>query len=80
MTAKKDFTQVAHAVFQQAIGAAPIKTETAKQAAGRKGGLVGGKKRMEALSEAERKALSAKAVAARKKAPAVEAGAGSIKK
>jgi len=74
MATKKDFTQVAHAVFKAAIGEAP-KPFTEKQANSRKGGLKGGKARMEAMSEAERKALSAKAVAARKKAPASKAGA-----
>lgn len=71
--AKKDFTQVAHAVFVQATGGPPVKT--AKQLAGRKGGLAGGKKRMDALTGEQRAALSLKAVAARKKAPAGEAGA-----
>ena len=41
MATKKDFTQVAHAVFVQAIGGPPLKT--AKQLVGRKGGLKGGK-------------------------------------
>lgn len=71
---RKDFTQVAHAVFVQATGGPPVKT--AKQLAGRKGGQVGGKKRMAAADEAEKKRLSALGVAARKKkTPAVEAGA-----
>lgn len=76
MTAKKDFTQVAHAVFLQATGSAPKKPEpTAKQLAGRKGGLKGGKGRMGALTDEQRTALAMKGVAGRKKAPAVEAGA-----
>ena len=80
MVAKKDFTQVAHGVFMQATGAAPKKNEmTAKQAAGRKGGLVGGKKRMASMTEEQKTALALKGVAARKKAPAGEAGA-SVKK
>lgn len=74
MAAKKDFTQVAFDVVQAAIGAAP-KPFSDDQVNSRKGGLKGGKKRMGALTEAERKALSAKGVAARKKAPAVKAGA-----
>jgi hypothetical protein len=74
MAAKKDFTQVAHSVFVQATGGAPVKT--AKQIAGSKGGQVGGKKRMESATADERARLSALGVAARKKkAPAVEAGA-----
>jgi hypothetical protein len=73
MATKKDFTQVAFAVAQQAAGGAPVKTP--KQLAGRKGGLVGGKKRMDAATEEEKARLSAMGVAARKKAPAVQAGA-----
>ena len=73
MAPKKDFTQVAHAVFVQATGGPPVKT--AKQLAGRKGGLVGGKKRMAVLTDEQRTALALKGVAGRKKAPAVEAGA-----
>jgi hypothetical protein len=80
MATKKDFTQVAHSVFLQATGQAPKPALTAKQIAGRKGGLKGGKGRMEALSDDQRKALSAKGVAARKKAPAGEAGAALGKK
>ena len=76
MATKKDFTEVAHAVFLQATGAAPKKiAPSAKQLAGRKGGLVGGKKRMEAMTDEQRTALAMKGVAGRKKAPAVEAGA-----
>ena len=71
--AKKDFTQVAHAVFMQATGGPPVKT--AKQLAGRKGGLKGGKTRMAAASDAEKARLSAMGVTARKMAPAGEAGA-----
>ena len=76
MPSKKDFTQVAFAVFQQATGVKPKIAPNAKQLAGRKGGLVGGKKRMDSLTDAERLELSARGVAARKKAPAGKAGAG----
>jgi hypothetical protein len=79
MATKKDFTQVAFGVFQAAVGEAPPPFN-AKQIAGRKGGLKGGKGRMDALTEAERLELSAKGVAARKKAPAGKAGAGLVKK
>jgi hypothetical protein len=80
MATKKDFTQVAHAVFLQATGSAPKKADpTAKQIAGRKGGLKGGKSRMSALTDEQRTALALKGVAGRKKAPAGEAGA-AIKK
>ena len=81
MATKKDFTQFAHAVFMQATGAAPKKAEpTAKQLAGKKGGLKGGKSRMDALSEEQRTALAMQGVAARKKAPAGDAGALVVKK
>ena len=45
MAPKKNFTHEAHAVFQQATGAVPMKTPSAKQLAGRKGGFSGGKAR-----------------------------------
>ena len=80
LATKKDFTQVAHAVFLQAIGdASRPKPLTAKQIAGSKGGKRGGKARMTALTEEQRTALALKGVAGRKNAPAVEAGA-TIKK
>jgi hypothetical protein len=75
MSTKKDFSQVAHAVFVQATGGAPVKT--AKQLAGRKGGLLGGKKRMEAASPEERARVSAMGVAARK--PPAPSDAGGVK-
>ena len=76
MATKKDFTQVAHGVFMQAIGAArKLAAPTAKQLAGRKGGLKGGKARMDALTDDQRTALALKGVAGRKKAPADKAGA-----
>lgn len=78
MAAKKDFTQVAHSVFVQATGGAPVKT--AKQIAGRKGGQVGGKSRMAALTPEQRTELSLKAVAARKAPASSAAGAGQVKK
>jgi hypothetical protein len=80
MPAKKDFTQVAFAVFQQAVGEVPKPKLTARQEAGRKGGLKGGKGRMEKLTEAQRTELALKGVAGRKKAPTGEAGAGFVKK
>lgn len=69
---KKDFTQVAFAVVQQATGAVPKLAPSPKQEAGRKGGLKGGSKRMEKLTEAERHDLAVKAAAVRwsKNAPA----------
>ncbi len=80
MATKKDFTQVAHAVFMQATGAAPKTAKTAKQLAGRSGGIKGGKARMQALTVEQRTALAMKGVAGRKKAPADEAGAEIVKK
>ena len=80
MAAKKDFSQVAHAVFLRATGAAPKKSEpTARQVAGSKGGKLGGKTRMDSMTKAQRVAFAKLGVAARKKAPAVEAGANSVK-
>ena len=76
MATKRDFSQVAHDVFMQATGAAPKPKMTAKQEAGQKGGLVGGKKRMATMTDEQRTALALKGVAGRKKAPAGEAGAG----
>jgi hypothetical protein len=72
MATKKDFTQVAHAVFMQATGGPPVKT--AKQLAGRKGGLVGGKKRMSSITDEEKARLSALGVAARKPPAPSDAG------
>jgi hypothetical protein len=67
---KKDFTQVAYDVVRRATGeVAPVK-QTKRQEAGRKGGLKGGKARMDALTPAERTALAHKGVVARKKAAA----------
>ena len=75
--AKKDFTQIAFAVVQAATGAAPKPFDDA-QIKARNAGLKGGKGRMAKLTEAERQALSAKGVAARKKAPTVKVGAKSV--
>lgn len=65
MTSKKDFTQVAFAVFQQAVGEVPKKAPSPKQEAGRKGGLKGGAKRMADMTPEERKKLALKAAGAR---------------
>lgn len=64
-----DINQLAKRLVDQATGEAP-KMDAKKQAAGRKGGAVGGKKRMDALTDEQRAALSLKGVAGRKKAPA----------
>ena len=63
---RKDFTQRAFDVFQQAIGEAePEEKLTGKKADSQKGGLKGGKTRMELLSEDERKELGKTAAKAR---------------
>lgn len=80
MATKRDFSQVAHDVMMRATGQAPTKkAPSAKQVAGRAGGLKGGKARMDAMSQDERSALAMKGVAARKKAPAGKAGATTTK-
>lgn len=69
MATKRDFTQVAHDVFMRATKQAPAKkAPSAKQVAGRAGGLVGGKALMEKLTDEQKAELSAKGVAGRKKA------------
>jgi hypothetical protein len=66
MPAKKDFTQVAFDVVRRATGeVAPPAPPTEKQVASRKGGLKGGAKRMADMTDEQRKALAAKAAAAR---------------
>ena len=67
---RKDFTQVAFAVYQQAIGEAPAEPEIEpkKKAAiesGRKGGLKGGNARTAALTSDQRSAIAKKAANAR---------------
>ena len=66
MTAKRDFSQVAHDVFLKATGQAPLEAAPSpKQEAGRKGGLKGGSKRMTDLTPEQRKELALKAANAR---------------
>ncbi len=66
---KLDLNQLAKSIVDQATGETPKVLHgeqlTGKQAAGRKGGLSGGKKRMELLTPGQRKELSAKATQAR---------------
>ncbi|MCX7183960.1 MAG: histone H1 [Nitrosospira sp.] len=63
---RKDFTQVAFAVVQQATGEAEPESElTGKKADSRKGGLKGGKARMEKLTEEQRRELARQAAQAR---------------
>lgn len=80
---KKDANQTALAIVRITTGedAVPAtkKGVTARQKAGRKGGLKGGKTRMESLTEDQRRELSASGVAARKgKTPPI--GGAAIKK
>ncbi len=65
MATKKDFTQVAHAVFQQATGEVKAPTPSKKQESARKGGLVGGGARSAKLSAEARSAIAKKAAKAR---------------
>ncbi|TMH32366.1 MAG: histone H1 [Betaproteobacteria bacterium] len=76
---KKDINQLAKSILDQAIGEAP-KVDSARRVNSSKGGLKGGKARMAKLTADQRRELSLKAVAARKKAPAGEAGAPLVKK
>ena len=62
---KKDFTQVAFAVVQQAVGEVPKPTKTPRQENSRKGGLKGGASRMNSLTSDEKTDLAKKASAAR---------------
>lgn len=73
---KLDLSLLAKSIVDQAVGEAPkTKMATAKQIAAQKGGLKGGKTRMEALTAEQRTALALKGVAARKKSPGGKAGA-----
>ena len=65
---KEDFTQVAFRVFKEAIGEAtppPAEQLPPKAAAGRKGGLKGGKARAAKLTPEERRESARKAAQAR---------------
>lgn len=67
---RKDFTQVAHAIFQKAIGEALPEPEVdpkkeAAALAGRKGGLTGGVARAKKLTAEERSEIAKKAAATR---------------
>lgn len=81
MTARKDFTQIALAVVQQATGELAAPAPTPKQRAARKGGLKGGKGRMAALTEEQRRELAEKAARARwGEAAPVPPGPGAVKR
>lgn len=78
---KPDLNQLAKRIVDEATGDT-AKTDTpdtsARKAASRKGGLSGGRKRMESLTDDQRRALAVKAAESRwaRKAPADTAGAG----
>jgi hypothetical protein len=64
--AKKDFTQVAFDVFQQAIGEKPKQEPlSGKKADSSKGGKIGGKARAEKLTPEQRSEIAKKAAQAR---------------
>ena len=70
MATKKDFSQVAFAVVQQATGEVTAPGPTKKQESGRKGGLLGGAARASKLSSEQRADIARIAAQARwKKTP-----------
>lgn len=82
-TGRKDLNQLAKSIVDQAT-AIENKIEdraSKKKAASSKGGVKGGKSRMDALTFEQRRELAKKAAEARWKntAPAVEAGAGATR-
>ena len=63
---KKDFSQIAFSVVQQATGAVPKPAaKTARQVNGAKGGVKGGASRMADMTPEQRKELALKAAGAR---------------
>lgn len=67
---KKDFSQVAFDVVQQATGEKPKPVATSRQEASRKGGIKGGARRAEKLTPEQRAEIARIAADARwKKAP-----------
>lgn len=62
---RKDFTQTALAVVQQATGEVIAPAPTKKQESGRKGGVVGGAARASKLSGEQRTAVAKKAAQSR---------------
>jgi hypothetical protein len=66
---RKDFTQIAFDVAQQATGQVVKPEASAKAKAGRKGGLKGGNARATSLSATDRSTIAKKAATARWKKP-----------
>jgi hypothetical protein len=62
---RKDFTQIAFDVVQQATGEVVKPPESAKTKASRKGGLKGGASRATALTPTQRSKIAKKAAEAR---------------
>ena len=78
---KKDFSQVAFDVVQQATGeASKPPAKTARQEAGRKGGLKGGSSRMAQMTTEERRELALKAAGTRWKKSALDSNASGARK
>jgi hypothetical protein len=66
---RKDFTQIAFDVVQQATGEIVMQQESAKAKSGRKGGLKGGASRAKTLTPKQRSQIAKKAAAARWRKP-----------
>ena len=64
--AKKDVNQIAFSIMLQATGDAPKSKLTLRQENGRKGGLKGGKTRMELMTPKQKSELGKKAREARR--------------
>ena len=62
---RKDFTQTALGVVQQATGEVTAPVPSKKQESGRKGGIVGGKSRALKLSQEQRTEIAKVAASAR---------------
>jgi hypothetical protein len=75
---RKDFTQIAFDVVQQATGAVVKPEESAKTKAGRKGGLKGGAARATALTPEQRKTIAKKAAAERWKTKKIASSASNL--
>jgi hypothetical protein len=66
---RKDFTQIAYDVVQQATGEMVRKPESVKAKSGRKGGIKGGNSRATVLSPEQRSAIAKKAAEKRWRKP-----------
>ena len=62
---KKDLNQTAFAILQQATGEVAVPIETARQKAGRLGGVKGGAERAKKLTAEKRSEIAKKAAATR---------------